>query len=190
MTVVLSASVVVLAALVFLLLGAQIEMYRNIEQLRDYSGLIDRAVAVTIARTGERPSTVGLPAELDSAARAVVLLLSDKCATCRSIVASLDGAVPGDLVLVIEAEDPSKDNGLALSYNLDPGRTVIDPTGRIGEGLGIQTTPVAVVVENGRFARATTVPSSRQLRALLESLRVDPVLEVSSAPSTNGKGSR
>jgi hypothetical protein len=186
-TVVLSASVVILAVMVFLLLGSQVEMYRTIEQLRDYSGLIDRPVPVTLTRTGDRPSSVGLPTELDSAVQTVVLLLSDKCATCRSITASLDGAVPRDVLLVIESENPEDDSGLALSYDLDPARTVIDPTRRIGDELGINTTPVAVVVENGRFARATTVPSTRQLYALLESLRANQMVEVGGPSSLEVK---
>ncbi|MEV0590606.1 hypothetical protein [Nonomuraea cavernae] len=173
--------------MVFLLLGSQVEMYRTIEQLREYSGLIDRPVPVAFTRSGERPSGVGLPAELDAAAQALVLLLSDKCATCRSIVASLDGAVPRDVVLVIEAEDPDQSAGLTMSYDLDPTRTIIDSTRHIGDALGINTTPVAIVVEEGRFTRATTVPSSRQLYALLESLRANRTIEVGGPSSLEVK---
>src|SRR3712207_7138521 len=46
MTVILSASVVILGALVFLLLGAQVEMYRTVEQLREHSGLIDQSIPI------------------------------------------------------------------------------------------------------------------------------------------------
>lgn len=170
MTVVLSAAVVVLAVVVFLLLGSQIEMYRTIEQLREYSGLIDQTVPLALAQVGARPSSVGLPDSLDSAVWSVVLLLSDKCATCRSIAASLDGAVPRDLVVVVEP-DQGEQADLIMTYDLDRDRTVIDPQRRISGKLGIKATPAAIVVEHGRLVRATTVPSSRQLHALLETPR-------------------
>ena len=118
MAVILSASVVILGALVFLLLGAQVEMYRTIEQLREHSGLIDQSIPISLSRVGSRPSSVGLPGPLDSAVRGVVLLLSDKCATCRSIAASLDGALPQDLVLVVEPDQPGEPSDLTTSYRL------------------------------------------------------------------------
>lgn len=186
MTIVLSVSVLLTAALAFLLLGSQIEMYRSIEQLREYGGLVDRPRPVDLPPVGERPSSVGLPAELDSAAAAVVLLLSDKCATCRSIAESLDGVVPDDVLLVIAAEDPSADSALEMTYDLDPARTLIDSERRIPEALGITTTPVAVVVEQGRFSRATTVPSTRQLHALRKSLRSADTLAIGGTSTRKG----
>ncbi|MGH3912403.1 MAG: hypothetical protein ACRDTC_03170 [Pseudonocardiaceae bacterium] len=182
MTVILSASVVILGVVVFLLLGAQIEMYRTIEQLRDHSGLIDLSIPLSLPRVGARPSSVGLPESLDSAVRGVVLLLSDRCATCRSIAASLDGALPRDLVLVVEPGQPDEPSGLTTSYQLDPERTIIDSMGRISGGLGIKTTPVAVVIENGRLVRATTVPSSRRLHGLLGSMRAFEPFAVGGTP--------
>lgn len=176
MTVVLSISVVVLAVLVLLMLGSQIEMYRTIEQLREYSGLIDRTVPLALAQVGTRPSSAGLPASLDSAVWSAVLVLSDKCATCRSIAASLDGAVPRDLVVVVEP-DQGDQADLVMSYDLTPERTVIDPERRISRKLGIKTTPAAIIIEHGRCVRATTVPSSRQLHALLESPRTFDSIE-------------
>lgn len=182
MTVVLSASVVILGALVFLLLGSQVEMYRTIEQLREHSGLIDQSIPISLARIGSRPSSAGLPESLDSAVRGVVLLLSDKCATCRSIAASLDGALPRELTVVVEPDHPGEPSDLVMSYQLDPERTIIDPERRVSGRLGIRTTPVAVVVENGRLMRATTVPSSRRLHSLLDSLRAFEPFTVSGAP--------
>ncbi|MGH3927440.1 MAG: hypothetical protein ACRDTT_32020 [Pseudonocardiaceae bacterium] len=183
MTVILSASVVILGALVFLLLGAQVEMYRTIEQLREHSGLIDQSVPIALSRVGSRPSSVGLPESLDSTVSGVVLLLSDKCSTCRSIAASLDGALPRDLVLVVEPDQPGEPSDLTTSYQLDPERTIIDPHRRISDGLGINTTPVAVVIENGRLVRASTVPSSRRLHGLLDSVRAFETFEVGGAPT-------
>lgn len=59
MTVILSASVVILGVVVSLLLGAQVEMYRTIEQLREHSGLIDRSIPIALSRDGSRPRRFG-----------------------------------------------------------------------------------------------------------------------------------
>jgi hypothetical protein len=183
MTVALSASVVVLGIIVFLTLGSQIELYRTVEQLREYSGLIDRTVPLSLAQVGARPSSAGLPPALDSALWSVVLLLSDKCATCRSIAASLNGAVPPDLFVVVEP-DAGERADLTMTYDLNAARTIVDPKRRISAKLGIKVTPAAVIVEHGRLVRATTVPSSRQLQALLEPPRVFDSMD---SPSLEGE---
>lgn len=180
MTVVLSSAVVVFGVLVFLLLGALVELYRSVEQLREHSGLLDRPRPVDLVSSGIRPSTVGLPAHLDGVPGAVVLFLSDKCATCRSIAAALDGAVPRDVVLVLDAGGAAEAAGgaeLTLRYDLGE-RVVVDHDRVIADRLGIRITPVAVVVEQGRLVRASTVPSTRQMYALLDSVRAPALGEV------------
>jgi len=174
-TVAVYVLVVLVGALALLLLGAQVEMYRGLEQLRDYAGLIDRPTPVDLGRVaGQRPSEVGLPVWLDSATRAVVLFLSDKCATCRSIAAALEGSLPPGLVIVVDPGTADAPEELSLTYELDPQKTVIDLDRRIMRRLGQEITPLGLVVENGRLARASTVPSTRQLYTLLEFTRPQP----------------
>lgn len=170
MTIALSVAVVLLGTMLLLLLGSQVEMYRTIEQLREYSGLVDRPIPLDLPND-RTPSRVGLPVTLDTAVRGVVLLLSDRCGTCRSIAAFLDGAVNPELFLVVEPGQGADGAGeLAVTYRLDPERTVIDRDGGIASGLGFKVTPAAVVIENGRMARASTVPSMRQLELILASV--------------------
>jgi hypothetical protein len=172
MIVALSAAVVIFGALVFLLLGSQVEMYRDIAQLRDHSGLIDRPMAVDIAgAVGARPSSFGLPAPLDAVDAGLVLFLSDKCGTCRSIAASLDGQVPRDLWLVLDPANPMKDPELTVGYRLGRDRVTIDRRREISSALGVTITPAALILRDGRIVRASTVPSTRQLQTLLDSLR-------------------
>ncbi len=171
MTIALSAAVVVLGVLVFLLLGAQVELYRTVQQLREYGGLVDRPRPVEMRRANLRPSEVGLPESLDRKTRAVVLFLSDRCGTCRSIAAALDGAVPKDLYIIIDPGRSGEQSELQLTYRLDHDRTITDSTGQIAEALNIKISPAAAVIENGRLVRATTIPSTRQLHALLDSAR-------------------
>ena len=163
--------VAALAVLVALLLGAQVELFRSVAQLREYAGLIDRPAEVELgAARGATPSSIGLPASLDAASAAVVLFLSDKCATCRSIAGALEGHVPaGALLVITSGGDP--DEPPALGLDLDPARTVLDPAGSVMERLGAKVTPLGVMVRDGRLDRATTVPSTRQFYTLLESTR-------------------
>ncbi|ACU74552.1 hypothetical protein Caci_5694 [Catenulispora acidiphila DSM 44928] len=168
MTTVVYAIIALLGVVVFLLFGAQIELFRTVEQIRDYAGLIDRPEPVSLgAAVGTAPSDYGLPAYLDSAHRAVVLFLSDKCATCRSIAAALDGALPRGVVVVIDA-GPNGTPDLTLAFQLDPERTVVDAGRTIMDALGLNITPLGVVVQDGRLVRASTLPSTRQLYTLIE----------------------
>jgi hypothetical protein len=171
MTVFLSASVIVLGIVVLLLLGAVVEMYRSIEQLREYGGLIDRPRTMQLAVKGDRPSTLGVPQEMDSLASALILFLSDKCGTCRSIASKLQAGIP-DNVFVIVDPGVGEDREQELSYDLDPEKTIIDRTGAISKRAGIDVTPSAIVVENGRISRGSTLPSARQFYTLLESIQI------------------
>ena len=170
MTAVVYLIVTVLGAVVFLLFGAQVELFQTVRQLRDYAGLIDRSEPVALgAAEGAVPSDYGLPAFLDSAHGAAILFLSDKCATCRSIAAALDGALPRGVVAVIDPGPAGGPPDLTVAFQLDPERTVIDADRAIMTALGLNMTPLGVVVQEGRLTRASTLPSTRLLYTLLES---------------------
>jgi hypothetical protein len=188
MSVVLSAAVVVFGVLVFLLLGAQVEMFRDLAQLREAVGLVDRPRGVDLGRaTGARPSAYGLPAALDSIAGAIVLFLSDKCATCRSIAASIDGDMPNRLWLVLDPAGQEGTPDLAITYEFNTGHTVVDSNRTISSDLNITLTPVALIVQHGRIQSGTTVPSTRQLYALLERLDRAKVVDLELESMTSGK---
>jgi hypothetical protein len=171
-TAILFIFVAVLAALVMLLLGSQVEMYRDLAQTREYVGMVDRSIPVDLGATvGARPSEVGLPDHLDSAVSALVLFLSDKCATCRSIAESLDGVIPRGVQLVIEPGSAPPGAVLADTLGFPEDRVVIDHGRKITDRIGIEVTPVGIIVEHGRLVSATTLPSTRQFFALLENRR-------------------
>ncbi len=52
-------------------------------------------------------------------------------------------------------------------FELRGERVLIDDEERIVKRIGLDLTPVAIIVENGRVARAQTVPTVRQFRAAL-----------------------
>jgi hypothetical protein len=165
-------AVAVLALLVTVLFGALVEMYRDVRQMRDAIGILDRPLAVDIGRVaGSHPSEHGLPRALDSAASALVLFLSEQCNTCRSIAAALERPLPQGLWIVVEARSASTAEAFVDAYRLDgsamDGRVLVDVEGAIAARIGLDTSPVGFRVEHGRLTTATTVPSSRYLTSIL-----------------------
>jgi hypothetical protein len=179
MTTVLLILVCLLGALVVVLLGALVELFKQVQQIRAELQL-DGSAGTTPIGLGERqgvaPSAIGLPAELDEAGGAIVLFLSDRCTTCRSIAASLQGAVPPGVWIVAEpVAGVDADAGAFLEeFRLGGGRTLIDSESGIADRLSLDITPAAVFVENGRLERAETVPSPRRLSSLLSSWKPPP----------------
>lgn len=165
-------AVAVLALLVTVLFGALVEMFRDVRQMRDAIGILDRPLAVDIGRVaGTPPSVHGLPRALDSAASALVLFLSEQCNTCRSIAAALERPLPQGLWVVVEARNASTAEAFLDAYRLEDqamdGRVLVDVEGTIAARIGLDTSPVGFRVEHGRLTTATTVPSSRYLTSIL-----------------------
>ncbi|MEK6280404.1 MAG: hypothetical protein AABN95_08640 [Acidobacteriota bacterium] len=162
----------VLALLVFVLFGALLEMYRDVRQLRDVVGILDRPLNVEVgAVAGTKPSKYGLPHSLDSSTSAIVLFLSERCATCRSLVAGLTKPLPLGLWVVLEAKDTAAAAAFlgtsALAGANSEERVIVDVAGSIAGRMGLNATPVGLRVEKGILTSATTVPSSRYLTSIL-----------------------
>ena len=91
----LTVAVGLLALLVFVLAGAVLELNADVRQLREVAGILDRPLVVDIADVADtRPSSHGLPRVLDATASALVLFLSDRCATCHALAEGLRGELP------------------------------------------------------------------------------------------------
>jgi hypothetical protein len=161
----------------FLLFGALAEAYRDIKQIREVSGLIDRPVPVDLGPAREKaPSSLGLHPELDSAVRAVAVYLDSRCGTCRTIVSSINGGIPEGIWLVIVAESAEKAfawlSGGGLTEGSPAARRVTVMTPEEAEQhLGVVATPLAIDIEHGRLVRARIVPSVRQFYALVPATR-------------------
>lgn len=162
----------VLALLVAVLFGALVEMYRDLHQIRDAVGILDRPLSVELGSlSGTRPSDYGLPAALDSAASAIVLFLSDRCGTCHSLASGLARPLPPGLWVVIEGRTAESADAFldryALTAGTSDGQVIVDRDGAIAERIGLQSTPIGFRVERGAFTEATSVPSSRYLSSIL-----------------------
>lgn len=163
----------VLGLLVFALMGVVLELYRDVRQLRDVAGILDRPLDVDLGDVADTaPSLHGLPRALDSAASVIVLFLSDRCGTCNALAAGFHHeGLPSGLWVVLEARSPQSAEEFLTRYNLTAantgGRLLVDAAGTIAERIGLRTTPVGFRIQDGRIAGATTIPSRRYLSSIL-----------------------
>ena len=168
----LTLAVAALSLVTFVLAGVVIELFRDVRQLREINGILDRPLEVDLgAVAGTYASAHGLPLALDSAASAIVLFLSDRCATCHALAGGFNGMLAPALWVVLEARSPQSADEFLARYALTAastgGRLVVDVAGRAAESIGLRTTPVGFRVEDGRLASATTIPSRRYLTSIL-----------------------
>ncbi|QKW34521.1 hypothetical protein HUT06_11195 [Actinomadura sp. NAK00032] len=174
MTLALLILVCVLAALVFIAFSALVEMFHQLKQIREYLEIEDSPVLIDLGdAAGTVPSAAGLPAELDTAGRATVLFLSNKCRTCFTLAAALQGRVrpPGLWIVVVPVLGDAAE--FIDLFDLRGERVVLDEDEHVVNRLGIDATPAAVLVEDGRMVKAHSVPSSRQMFAALPPLEGD-----------------
>lgn len=164
--IVISIVVTVLCLGLIVVLSSQVELFRDMRQMREVTGLLDQPVELDLG--------VAVGASLESLGQrnfkhaTLILILSDKCATCRSLAAALDGAVPPHVQVILHGPGGGESE-LARLWHLD--RAIEDPESSLANALGINTVPSAVLMEDGRLARGLTVPSVRQLHLLMEQAR-------------------
>lgn len=170
---ILIVAVAILTLGTVVLLSAQVELHRQMAQLRDIAGLIDRPLPIDLGDAkGIRSKDIGL-----TLTDGLLLFLSDRCSTCRSLAESLDGQVPPELQIIFENPGGRKST-LPSDWDLGP-RAMNDTSGHIAKRLGIEISPAAVVIQEGLLIDARTVPSSRQLNELLKSAGLSQVRKVS-----------
>ncbi|GAA2827650.1 hypothetical protein [Kribbella solani] len=166
MVTVLLIVVCLLIAMAFVLLGAQIELFEQVKQLRKFLDLEDKVTDLELAAAGARPSEVGLPKELDHVETGAVLLLSNKCATCQTLAATLRGGRLPDGIWLLVVPVTGDAREFVDHYELRGDRISVDLGELTTNRLGLDVTPSAVFVEDGRLTTAQTVPSVRHLRTL------------------------
>lgn len=166
MTIALWATLAVLAAAVFVLLGAQVEQFEQLKQLRRELALEEKSVPLEISAGGAVPSQMGLPPELDDADQALMVFLSDRCTTCYTIAGAFHGGdLPADTWLVIL---PVNDDGTEFlsRFQLYGERIIVDPGRSIAKAIGLEASPSALTIKDGRLVEANSVPSVRRLKEM------------------------
>lgn len=165
----------ILSLTVLLLFGAVVELHRQFHQLRQFVGLVDRSVPLDI-EVGISADDTGIEfldsgrGESEDSTRNALLILSDSCATCNDIAASLQGfrlATPGFRV-ILEARSVEDAAEWLSSHGIDEHpRVSVDEQGLVANALGVDVTPALVRFENARVTSALTVPTLRTLDAAL-----------------------
>ena len=166
---VLTILVGALALVVALLFAIVVELCRDVRQLRDALGILDRPMEIDLGDAlGGAPSAFGLPRPLDDLPAGIVLFLSDRCATCDALASGLAGSVPRSVWIVVEAQGPQAAHDFLTRHDLvSAPRVCVDVASEIAGRLGLRTTPVAFRLSEGRITGATTVPSSRYLSSIV-----------------------
>lgn len=187
MTTVLLLLVIGFGVVIFIQLGALVEMYGQVQQIRAHLDMFDRAAPLELgAAEGRMASSIGLPLEIDAADSALLLFLSNRCETCFQIASALQGgALPPKLWLVIVAVSGSA-NEFVDRFALRGERIIVDDSETISGSLGLNVTPSAVKVEHGRLRSASTVPTVRRLYSLLPSPSYKRSLNVQAGTSGVG----
>ncbi|HEY7486704.1 MAG TPA: hypothetical protein VH912_19745 [Streptosporangiaceae bacterium] len=180
-TSVLFALVALLAIGEFLLFGALAEAYRDIRQIRRHFGMVDQPTPVDLGPLRDAaPSDLGLHPDLDAAVREVVIYVESRCGTCRRIVNSLDGGIPGGMWLVVIAESPAEAFDWLGQSGITPDspaarRVMVAPADEVERRLGMLVTPLAIEIEHGRLVRAKSLPSVQQFYSLVPTtMTLDP----------------
>jgi hypothetical protein len=169
----------ILSLLVFVLFGVLVELFRDVRQIRDALGILDRPLPVDIGSVaGTPPSHYGLPAQLDETS-ALLLFLTDRCATCRVLASALGGTFPAGLWIVLEAASGQAAEEFLEKFAMTPGlgeeRVFVDREGAVADRIGLKMAPVGYRIVNGAFTEATTVPSIRYLASILPTPAEGPI---------------
>ena len=150
-------------------LFALVDQYKSLLQIRESMRLVDTPNDLPLFDLeGTLPSSVGLPAAVDSEPFAVVLLLSTRCTTCKAVARGMGGQVPAHSWAVIEGRSESECQEFRDEVSLADQPVLIDVGGRIAERLRTRIFPTAIVFSNGVARSARTIPSYRQFRQVLE----------------------
>ncbi len=155
--------------LLVLLLGAQIELFRDLAQIREATGAIDTPAPLDISPVlGSKLTDIGFPETIEFGDRGIVLFLSDRCATCRTIARDIAGKDLSGLAVVLIRDSLPNGATAPSRYNWRNDRIVIDSGGSLSAAAGIDTTPAAVLIESRAIRGASSIPSTRALYRVID----------------------
>lgn len=179
----MTVAALILAALAavaaLLAVTALLELFENVKQLREFTGLSDRPVEFDVSSLMfKSPSSFALPDRLDRGS-GIVLFVSASCRACHTLVSYLattytsDETWPTPLTVIVT----NTEHALAAEWFAEAGLSwnsfrLFDENSKIAKALGIDATPVALFVEGGQIERGVGVPSARWLASMLPEGRV------------------
>lgn len=105
--------------------------------------------------------------DISGVGAALLLFLSPKCLTCRTLTAHLRSGVPVGVQIVLTAGSRPMLWDWAHDSGLDTNTCIFDDDYQIVNSLGIEGTPVVIGLLDGRVAFAYGVPSAEALDELV-----------------------
>ncbi|HEV2853723.1 MAG TPA: hypothetical protein VHC97_13045 [Thermoanaerobaculia bacterium] len=170
--------------------AALTEMFKNLEELQklvDYNDAPKELPDVRSALLGRSPSQYGLPSRLDGEAFAAMLLISPRCHTCARVAAELSkGGIPRELTVVVTGAEEAETRKWLQGLGLSASDVILDHDYQIVNSMALYTTPSLVRIVDGRFAGASTIPSYRALRSVLDEQPPKPAPVSSTASEEHG----
>jgi hypothetical protein len=165
-----------LTLLVLTCCGALVEVFQQLEQVRTTIKLDDKPIPLELRSGGTSVTDLGLPPVLAEIPEMILIFLSSKCVTCKSIAHAFRGGAPERVWFILETDaDGRKELSAALSTT--ESRIVWDKTGQIAKVAGIDITPSVVTLSYGAIVRAYAVSSAHQVFALIPTVLPAAILQ-------------
>jgi hypothetical protein len=173
MSIVVAAVLTLFAVAIFLLIGAVIELFRGLEQVRKETGSYDSPVSLEMDLPKRLPPASGLPEDLLRRGRGLLLVLSDKCSTCGAIADHLGGTVPASTWLLFAPQSRESGTEWLTRFGLNAEPRILLDDGRLAKLVGVNITPAVLRIRDGNVVAAHTLPSGRRLDDELDWLAKD-----------------
>jgi hypothetical protein len=181
MEVAFAAVLLVLAAAIVLLFAMMAELAARIPSAD--GGARDRTVTpLGEAHVGAAPDDWPRPLDAVVAGRdqALLLVLSSACASCEDVAsqisAELDAGDVADTAVLVSCGDPAVGEDFVARHRLRRLPCYVDASGRWVKGaFGVQTSPSALILRDGRLESALVFTDLMALRAGI------PLMEEASA---------
>jgi hypothetical protein len=142
------------------------ELFRQVETIRAIVHLEDQPIPLDIRANSITLDRLGLPAHLDKVPELVVLFLSNKCSTCRSVAAAFEGGAPQSVWFVVEGSGEGA-TSISEALSASSGRVVHDEDGSISKDIGLTITPSVVTFRYGEAFKGYGIGSARQALSMI-----------------------
>lgn len=145
--------------------AALVEVFRQLADLRSALNLEDEPIPLSLKGGEVTAEGIGLPSAIAREPAALVIFLSDKCATCLVIAEAFRGGSPATVWFVV----PESPGASALIDMLSDSlsRVVIDKNDAVADSLALRVTPSVLTTSFGEITRAQAVSSARQVLSML-----------------------
>jgi hypothetical protein len=167
LAVLFTVGVTVLAVLVALCCGALLEVFRQLESIRVITNLDDHAIPLELRGHGTATASFGFPVPLEDVPEAILVFLSGKCSTCRTIATAFKSGAPANVWFVLEVDNEASRQTLMQLLLSSAERVIWDRESQFADTIGLDVMPSVISVEYGRLARAYGVSSVKQVLDLV-----------------------